>query len=204
MRPGEVPIPARMRHLERDARGYAIPWTVFRDTSGRAHFTINDENRRQRVIREDRCPICLTKLLRGRWFVGGPASAFHAHGAYIDPPMHTECARYALQVCPYLAAPNYAKRLDDRTLAPGEPVPLLLDPTMDPQRPPLFVAVMATGQRLIREDVDYAGTPVHLVRFLKPRRPYLRVEYWRDGCRLEVSKGEAEALAEAAAARAVA
>ena len=103
MKPVDVPIPERMQHLDRDGRGYVIPWTVFRDSKGKAHFTINDENRRQTVIGRDCCPICAAKLLRGRWFVGGPGSAFHERGAYIDPPMHRECVVYALKVCPYLA-----------------------------------------------------------------------------------------------------
>src|SRR5262245_64789126 len=94
--PNIVPVPARMLGLRARPAGYVVPWTVFRDSSGRPHFTINDEEKRQHVLALDCCPICSGKLLRGRWFVGGPRSAFDLAGAYIDPPMHMECARYAL------------------------------------------------------------------------------------------------------------
>jgi len=183
MRPS-VPVPERMARLPRDERGYAIPWMVFRDSDGRAHFTINDENRRQKIIAKDLCSICAQPLLRGRWFVGGPGSAFHENGAYRDPPMHYECACYALQVCPYLAAPRYSKNIEARTLKPEHVPPLLIDPTIDPARPELFVAVMATGQRHIH--VTLMG--VRIVQFLKPRRPYSRVEFWCHGQRVEMTE----------------
>jgi len=177
----QVPIPERMLRLDRDARGYPIPVSVFRDSTGRPHFTINDETTRQRVIARDACPICGQKLLRGRWFVGGPASAFHARGAYIDPPIHDECAHYALQVCPYLAAPNYDKRIEDRTLPEGE-TRLLIDNTMMPERPGTFVAVMVTRQDKVSDDI------LNLVKYLRPRRPYRRIEFWRHG--VHIGNGE--------------
>lgn len=170
-----VLIPDRMARLDRDKRGYPIPVSVYRDSAGRPHFTISNEQVRQRVITEDCCPICGGKLTRGRWFVGGPQSAFHVRGAYIDPPMHNECAHYALKVCPYLAAQSYARRIEDKTLAPGETPPMLIDPTMDPQRPDYFVAVMAVKQDLIcLGNTDF-------VQYIKPRRPYSRIEFWKHG-----------------------
>jgi hypothetical protein len=168
-----VAIPHRMQRLERDRRGYPIPVAVYRDSTGRAHFTINDEAKRQALIAGDRCPICGGKLLRGRWFVGGPQSAFHSLGAYIDPPMHNECARYALQVCPYLAVRNYDRRIEDKTLPPGE-TPILIDNTMIPERPDYFVAVMTAGQKLIRDKMGW-------VQYLQPHRPYSRIEFWQHG-----------------------
>lgn len=72
-----TPIPFRMSHLEVDPRGYPIPWGVYRDPTGRAHFQINDDVRRYQAIKDNLCPICGTSLFRGRWFVGGPISAFH-------------------------------------------------------------------------------------------------------------------------------
>lgn len=169
-----IPVPPlRMQHLEKDRRGYPIPVTVYRDGSGRPHFTINEEAKRQLIIAKDLCPICGEKLLRGRWFVGGPQSAFHPSGVYIDPPMHGECARYALQVCPYLAAPSFTKRIDDKTLSEKDAgTMMLVDPTVIPERPDYFVAVMATAVHKIGDNQ---------VRYLKPVRPYSNVEFWKDG-----------------------
>ncbi len=185
-----VEVPQRMRKLPRDHRGYPIPAGVLRDEKGRPHFTINDENARQLHLKNDQCPICGDKLLRGRWSVGGPAAAFMENGVYIDPPMHFECFRYAVQVCPYLAAPHYGKRLDDATLKAAD-VPdtlLLVDETMSPDRPDLFVAVMHVGQTYKRDSWGRIHT-------IKPNRPYRNVEYWQNGIQLSTQEGEALAKA---------
>jgi len=173
-----LPLPRRMRQLPRDPRGYPIPWMVFRDKDGRAHFTINDEAKRTFALLDELCPICGQKLMATRWFVGGPRSAFDQGGVYSDPPMHGECMRYALQVCPYLAAPNYSGRIDARTLKKPEPMRLLWDVTQIADRPALFVAVLAKGQELRRPQF-----------YVQPTRPYLRVEYWRYGWRLSEAEG---------------
>lgn len=175
-----VPIPRRMRHLERDKRGYPIPVIVLRDDSGRPHFTINDTLVSERLLAEDKCPICGTLLGRQRWFVGGPLSAFHPMGRYIDQGMHTECCRYALQACPYLAMPNYARRIDVKTLPADDPHAVFLDNSVIPERPELFVAVLARGQMVHRSEGQ---------TYIEPLRPYTAVEYWRHGRRLDDDAG---------------
>jgi len=177
-----VPIPPRLAKLERDRRGYPIPVGVLRDETGRPHFTINDEAKRQHHMRDGICPLCGDKLFRGRWFVGGPRAAFHELGAFIDPPMHAECARYALRVCPFLAAPRYGRRLDDKTLPAHDGTLLLMEEECRDERPALFVAVMATGQSAIHFDNTVAaGGMLGAIRFLQPKRPFSHVEFWRHG-----------------------
>jgi hypothetical protein len=171
-------IPPRMRKLDRDPRGYPIPWGVLRDQQGRAHFTVNDEGKRVLALLESLCPICGGKMPARRFFVGGPRSAFDDNGAYNDPPMHGECMRYALRTCPYLAAPSYGRRIDAATVPAGEPERIYIDRTMIAERPVLFVAVLSIGQT------------VQSGRFtVKPTKPYLLVEYWRHGKRLTESEG---------------
>lgn len=180
----DVPIPERMQHLERDRRGLPIPFVVLRDKDNRPHFTVNDTRKTLHCLRNDLCPISGTPLTRGRWFVGGPLSAFHPDGAYVDLPVHLDCARYALQVCPYLAAPKYTGRLDDATIDYTRLDDVVFqDPTVIPDRPPLFVAVMAVGQTV----KDLGMGQVHI----RPRRPYRRVEYWRHGVQIPDAEGEA-------------
>jgi hypothetical protein len=175
----DVPIPERMRLLPRDRRGYPVPFIVMRDNDGKPHFTINDEDRRRFVLKNDRCPLCNHGLFRGRWYVGGPRCAFDPRGAYLDPPMHHECAEYALQVCPYLAAPNYSKRIDDKTLDPAKSDALIVaSPEVENDRPDFFVAVMALGHTITPEG------------FMVPKRPFRRVEFWRRGKRLAVRRGD--------------
>lgn len=169
-----VEIPERMRLLPRDKRGYPIPFIVFRDKAGTPHFTINDEARRRFVLDTDRCAICNHQLFRGRWYVGGPGCAFDPRGAYLDPPLHHECATYALQVCPYLAAPRYSRLVDGKTLDPQQAhdAMVMLDSNVDNQRPDFFVAVMALGHRIVEGG------------YMVPKRPFRRIEFWQHGTRL--------------------
>ena len=179
----DVPIPERMRRLERDRRGLPIPFLVVRDpTHGTPHFTINDSRKHFQCLSEDRCAVCGDHLHRGRWFVGGPLSAFHPNGAYVDTPTHDECCHYALQVCPYLAAPKYSGRLDDATFdyQANPDVVMFLDPTMIPERPPVFCAVMAVGQAVWRNGPSIC---------VKPHMPYRKVEFWRHGRQIENDEG---------------
>lgn len=184
--PLNIEIPRRMQHLSRDERGYAIPYTVLRDSKGKAHFAVNDERKRQEILREDRCPICGHKLLRGRWSVGGPLSLADERGALIDPPMHYECSHYALRVCPYLAAPSYAKRIDARGVPKGEAL-IYYDPTLIPRRPDVFMAVMHVGQKFVRQD--------RFIEYIVPNRPFRQIEYWRQGVMLDAVEGEIIAAA---------
>ncbi len=174
-----VPIPATMAHLERDARGLPVPFIVLRDTQGVPHFTVNNDTLRVKCLYENLCGICGKRLHRGRWFIGGPLSAFDPHGFYVDPPMHAECARYALQVCPYLGAPHYGRSIAGKTIAPTELEAMqsaLVDFTMLPERPPLFVAVMAVEQKVSYNE--------KLETYVCPVKPYRSIEYWQYGKRL--------------------
>lgn len=168
-------MPERIARLPRDPRGFPIPWNVLRGEEGRAFFTINDEEKHQRAIRSELCPICGERLGRWRWFTGGPRSAFDPRGAYIDLPAHHECAQFALVTCPWLALPRYRGMLAEGVIPHSDELPdalLLQDPTMIPERPALFVSV-ASDQMTILE-----GPPLPYVR---PAQPYLAVEYWRHG-----------------------
>jgi hypothetical protein len=171
-----VEIPKRMRKLERDRRGYPIPKSVFRDSNGKPHFQISDHVELRRLIKFDLCGMCGAKLKASRWFVGGPKSAFYVQGAYFDPPMHDECAHYALQVCPYLAAPTYSKRIEDMTIKDGSRT--MVDERVEVERPLVFVAVEATGQT-VRD------------RLIIPKQPYTKIEYWLHGTQMSHAEGEA-------------
>ena len=121
-----IPLPREMAKLPRDARGYPIPFLVLIDKSGQPQFTINDHKKAILCRKEGRCAICGRRFTnhpvsfhREMWFVGGSRCFLHAHGAFIDPPMHYECAAYALRVCPFLAARRYTVRIDDAKLDPA-------------------------------------------------------------------------------------
>jgi hypothetical protein len=180
-----IPIPPRMAHL-RVERGMAVPYNVVIGKDGTVHFAINDERLRRLSIRRNVCSICGKTLFRGRWLVGGPLAAFHPDGAFIDPPMHSECAHYALQVCPYLAAPRYAGEVGLKKAAAHKAnLPdqmIVVDSIMHPGRPAgdIFVALMTTRKITVFEATWN----------MKPKRPYDVVEYWRHGKQITKHEGE--------------
>lgn len=168
--------PDRIARLEHDKRGYPIPWNVLRDKAGVPVFIANDDRKHWQAIREHRCPLCGETLGKFHWWVGGPQSAFAEGGGYIDLPMHHECAQFALQTCPYLAMPHYQP---DRIPAPDgsrlEPEQrILIDHSMDHERPQLFVAVCS--DRILLQDNGPIALP-----YTGPQKPMLAYEFWLHG-----------------------
>lgn len=150
LKDGFPELPAQMAQLPKDHRGYPIPWIVMRDRAGQPHFTINDHAKVMQCVDHGLCGICggfMPKIADrrphgGMWFVGGPGCFLLPNGAFLDPPNHFACAEYALRVCPYLAAPSYARRIDDRTIKPGmmpDGVAIVADAAALDARPPLFM-----------------------------------------------------------------
>ena len=181
-----VPIPPKMRLLDRDRRGYPVPWIVQRDLDRRPFFVMNDVERTGACGRRKVCGICGQKLERDVWLIGGPGAAFHADGAYLDPPMHRLCATYALRVCPYIGS-RYSKRVDTALASQGRWDPRMrtvVEDGMLPEQPPFFVLARTKAAAMI---VDERGSP----RF-HPRRPWLAVEFWKLG--VEISDAEAREL----------
>jgi hypothetical protein len=180
LKPNNFPIPERMAHLPLDHRGYPIFYIAMRTPDGKVLFTANDDRKQREVAALDLCEVCGQKLLKKRWFIGGPLSALHPHGSYIDAPMHDECAHYSLNVCPWLSAPNYGKAIG-QLQADRIPELVTIDHTTNPGRPALFVAVECTGASLFMGD----GGAIHF----KPHRPYCSIEFWHHGKQLP--EGEA-------------
>jgi hypothetical protein len=194
MRPADAAeMPRALRKRPKDRRGYPIPFIVLIDTAKRPHFTINNGDRVLAAGRKKLCGLCGGKLRGDIAFVGGPVCFLSSRGAFSDPPMHAECARYAIRVCPYLAAPSYGRRIDDKTLKP-EATP---------------------GGVMIREDLEVAedrpvafmlGTTDRFEMFLRPDGAPLfqcagrwsDVEVWQHGQRLEGEAMEAALAADKA------
>lgn len=53
-----TPIPQSMRKLDRDHRGYPVPWIVMRDIDGKPVLTVNDHEKVQKCVAKKRCSIC--------------------------------------------------------------------------------------------------------------------------------------------------
>jgi len=88
---------------------------------------------------------------------------------------------YALSVCPYLSSDSYRSNI--RPLIPALEArlgTLLVDNTMLPRRPDVFVAVMSYGQSVNALDGDMV---------IRPLRPYHAIEFWSRGKQLEFVTG---------------
>lgn len=180
----DIKIPDLMRKLPLDSRGYPIPYVVLNDDKGCPHFKINDDTKSDECIAKNLCTICGTKMDRtSMWLLGGPQSAFHPKGSFVEPPVHRECGLYALQVCPYLRYNNYGKK--DIMVKDGsfnKPL-LLLDPTQSMDRLPFFVFVKISGYQVFRRTEN--GIPI---KSIKPMKPYKVIEFWQEGIKVVPDK----------------
>ena len=169
-----VPLPKSMRTLERDARGYPIPFIVVRDRLGQPQFTINDGDRVEQCRKKTLCSICGKRITGSPWFVGGSRCFVHERGAFVDPPVHRECGTYAMRVCPFLATP-YSNPIDDAKLPPdGLPEGMALHRIrhMQPDQPERFGFGCSANYRIQRPNpVDYL--------YVVFRWEY--VEFWHHG-----------------------
>lgn len=178
-----IEIPFALKNNPRDRRGFPIPFIVYRDDAGVPHFTINDVARSRAVLHDKLCALCGKPHKFGAmWFIGGVGAAFHENGLYADPPAHEACGRFAVRVCPFIAAPNYSKRIETRTLDPQNvsDTAVLVDNNMDNSRPPFFVLSRSSGYRVI--EIGPMQT------YIQPRRPWKDVEYWLKGEQIEQTR----------------
>jgi hypothetical protein len=191
-----IPLPKQLRTRPRDARGYPIPFIVVIDRRRQPQFTINDSTRVTACRTRSLCGICGKRLDKDLWFVGGARCFLHPRGAFVDPPSHYACAEYALRVCPFLAAPSYAKRIDDRKLPPGglpDGMALGRVDFMPPAQPERFGLGSTRAYRWVSHDRDgvyvvdawdyvewwKTGEPVNAPDGLPADQPMLR--NWRGG-----------------------
>jgi hypothetical protein len=187
----DVPIPFNLSKNDRDRRGLPIPFVVYRDIKGAPHFSVNDTNAVDEVLAKKLCGLCGQPLIPDQiWFVGGPGSSFLEDGMYIDPFMHEDCGRYAVQVCPFIAAPSY-KRVEGRTLKAEDvhDTVEVHDNQITPPRPFFFAFTRTSGFTLI-DPQDGSGQ-----KYILPDRPWKDVEFWQNGERITL--GEAEKIAQA-------
>src|SRR5215203_4621477 len=96
---GEIPL--RLSRRPRDRRGYVIPFAQFIDRHGQPQFAAMDDALVRRCLDHRLCGLCGEPMGGHIFFIGGPLST--ASGYFYDPPMHRDCATFALRTCPHLA-----------------------------------------------------------------------------------------------------
>jgi hypothetical protein len=99
----KIPMPRRLKKLKISSQGYPIPWFV-PWVNSEPEFRAFDEGKRREAWLCRRCWICGDALGKLYSFVIGPMCMLNRIGS--EPPSHHECAQYAVQACPFLAAPR--------------------------------------------------------------------------------------------------
>lgn len=107
----DYPIPALMKDLPLDDRGYPIPYFV-PIVNGKPEFRYQDSNKREICLKRKFCSVCGNRLLDKQfWFISGPMGLMNRISS--DAPMHEECARYSINVCPHLIYFKAERRSED-------------------------------------------------------------------------------------------
>jgi len=125
------PIPPLLQDRPLDPRGYVIPYFV-PIVDGKPEFRYQDAEKRQACLTHKLCSICGKKLLAKQfWFITGPIGLMNKVAS--DAPMHEECARYSLNVCPHIFLQKSERRSDAATA----------DTNMIRQKPEIILLVKA-------------------------------------------------------------
>jgi hypothetical protein len=103
------PLPARMRTLPVDERGYVVPWFVDW-IDGKPEFRAMDGRKWGRAIRQKLCWVCGERMGRYMTFVAGPMCGINRTSS--EPPCHLECAEWSARNCPFLSNPDQIRRED--------------------------------------------------------------------------------------------
>jgi len=102
-------LPPRMQKLPVDDRGYPVPKFV-QWIDGKPDFRVVNRSFMANAVRIKLCWLCGEPLGRFQAFVIGPMCSINRVSS--EPPSHLECARFAVQACPFLTQPN-RKRNED-------------------------------------------------------------------------------------------
>lgn len=111
------------------------------------------------------CWICGQPLFDVLAFIGGPKSA--EHRIFADAAMHVECAVYTVQVCPFIADPNYQRRAFEHlgTAHPGQ----------DSAKPDRSCVFVTNDYKIAKTTGGWLFHPA----------PAKEIQWWKDGKRIE-------------------
>ncbi len=96
----KITIPSFLSHLPVH-QGLPVPFTVLY-VKGVPDFRVIDHAKRSACVLQKLCAICGNALGEYAWFIGGPKS-IEASNLFMDPPQHEHCARFAIEICPFLS-----------------------------------------------------------------------------------------------------
>lgn len=168
-------IPTRLARRPRDGRGFPIPYAQYVDETGQPDFRVLDGARTAECLSGRRCGLCGESLGAHIFFIGGPGSA--ASGLFYDPPMHRECALFAITTCPHLARAKgrYAKEPAGDGFVSRD---------IDTDKKAEVFALLHTKAYGLAPERTTGGLVI------KARLPWLDIRWWKDGQQVEAPKGD--------------
>jgi hypothetical protein len=172
------PVPMRMAHRPRDARGLPIPYAQFIASDGTPDFRVLDDVKVRHCLRARLCGLCGGQMGRHIFFVGGPLCV--ENGLFHDVPMHKECAEFALRACAHL---NRSKGKYSAAPRPSEPGLRVVEGAMATDEKAEWFALMhTTGYTTMRGSDGMV--------YIRADLPWRDVQKWRDGAPMEDTHGE--------------
>lgn len=174
------PLPARMRSLPVDARGYPVPWFVaWLDADGRSvprgqgtpDFRVVSPAAISTAVSSKLCWICGQKRGELGAFLIGPMCAVNRVSS--EPPSHPTCAEFAALACPFLVNP--ARKRREKDMPPGWVEPA---GTMVRRNPgvTLLWAAKTFGLMAVENGVLFELPPPEYVRWFAEGRAATREE----------------------------
>ena len=107
LRKGLPDLPARMRALPVDERGYPVPYFVAW-VNGKPDHRIMDSAKLPRAVNLGLCWMCGQQLGKFKSFCIGPMCSITR--TISEPPSHLECLQFAARACPWMTRPNAKRR----------------------------------------------------------------------------------------------
>ncbi|HBO2935215.1 TPA: hypothetical protein L4R50_000211 [Pseudomonas aeruginosa] len=157
-----IQTPPRIAALPKDERGYPIFFTALIEPDGKPNYRVQDTRKCNRALSEGLCGMCGQKLGKMMAFVGGPISI--KNRLFADLPMHESCAVYALQACPFIAAPKFSYQ-------PTANAGMGVNPLVSNARPERFGLGITNKMKLVT---------LHGQTVIKAGR-FSRVQFWVSG-----------------------
>lgn len=94
-----IPIPDILASRPRTAQGFPILFTTAY-INGKPDLRVSNPDKREECFQRKLCGVCGERLNYWLYFVTGKLGV--KNRTFSDPPMHSECLNYAMEVCPFL------------------------------------------------------------------------------------------------------
>lgn len=124
LRTGLPPLPARMKRLAIDERGYPVPWFVAW-VNGKPEFRVADSAKMFRARRYGYCWICGKNDGAVKTFLIGPMCVVNRVTS--EPPCHADCAQFAALACPFLTLPRSQRRTANMPEGTNDPAGVMVE-----------------------------------------------------------------------------